>query len=93
MVHSSLNIDRIREGGSNAENINFGVKGAVVRSFLARSGIEPQLDPGGPLRTRADIVREARGLYLPDPVPGLTDGPSNRTVTLENGVLTLSVAQ
>jgi len=60
-VHSSLNIDRIREGGSSAENINFGVKGAVVRSFLATLGLEPQLDPGGPLRTRADIVREARG--------------------------------
>lgn len=60
LVHASLNLDRIREGGSSAENINFGVKGAVVRSFLATIGIEPQLDPGGPSRTRADIVREAR---------------------------------
>jgi S1-C subfamily serine protease len=61
LVHASLNLDRIREGGSSAENINFGVKGAVVRSFLATIGIEPKLDPGGPSRTRADIVREARG--------------------------------
>lgn len=59
-VHSSLNLDRIRDGGSNAENINFGVKGAVVRSFLATIGIEPRLESGGPSRTRADIVREAR---------------------------------
>jgi S1-C subfamily serine protease len=59
-VHSSLNLDRIRDGGSNAENINFGVKGAVIRSFLATIGIEPNLDSGGPVRTRADIVREAR---------------------------------
>lgn len=59
-VHSSLNLDRIRDGGSNAENINFGVKGAVVRSFLATVGIEPVLDPSGPPRSRADIVRQAR---------------------------------
>ena len=59
-VHSSLNLDRIRDGGSNAENINFGVKGAVVRSFLATIGIEPMLDSGGPSRSRADIVRSAR---------------------------------
>jgi S1-C subfamily serine protease len=60
LVHASLNLDRIREGGSSAENINFGVKGAVVRSFLATIGIEPALDPGGLSRSRADIVREAR---------------------------------
>ena len=60
LVQSSLNLDRIREGGSSAENINFGVKAALVRSFLATLGIEPGLDPGGPVRTRADIVREAR---------------------------------
>jgi hypothetical protein len=59
-VHSSLNIDRIREGGSNAENINFGVKGAVVRAFLGTVGIEPQLGGAGPARGRAEIVREAR---------------------------------
>jgi S1-C subfamily serine protease len=59
-VHSSLNLDRIREGGSNAENINFGVKVAVVRAFLATIGIEPKLDSAGPPRSRADIVREAR---------------------------------
>ena len=60
LVHASLNLDRIREGGSSAENINFGVKGALVRSFLATIGIEPTLDSGGPVRSRADIVREAR---------------------------------
>jgi S1-C subfamily serine protease len=61
VVHASLNLDRIREGGSSAENINFGVKAALVRSFLSTVGIEPALEPGGPVRTRADIVREARG--------------------------------
>jgi S1-C subfamily serine protease len=60
LVHASLNLDRIREGGSSAENINFGVKGVVVRSFLAAFGIEPGLDSGGPPRSRAEIVREAR---------------------------------
>jgi len=59
-VHSSLNIDRIREGGSNAENVNFGAKGAIVRAFLSTVGIEAQLERAGPVRSRADIVREAR---------------------------------
>lgn len=60
IVHASLNVDRIREGGSNAENINFGVKGALVRAFLGTVGIEPQLGGAGAARGRADIVREAR---------------------------------
>jgi S1-C subfamily serine protease len=47
IVHASLNVDRIREGGSNAENINFGVKGALVRAFLGTVGIEPQLGGAG----------------------------------------------
>ena len=51
---------RLRDGGINAENINFGVKGAVIRAFLATAGIEPTLAPTGPPRGRADIVREAR---------------------------------
>jgi len=60
IVHASLNVDRIREGGSNAENINFGVKGALVRAFLGTVGIEPRLGGAGTARGRADIVREAR---------------------------------
>jgi S1-C subfamily serine protease len=60
LVHASLNIDRIREGGSNAENINFGVKGALVRAFLGTVGVEPHVVGGGAPRGRADIVREAR---------------------------------
>ncbi len=60
IVHASLNVDRIREGGSNAENINFGVKGALVRAFLGTVGIEPQLGAAGIARGRAEIVREAR---------------------------------
>lgn len=61
LVYSSLNKERLREGGGNAENINFGVKGAVVRSFLSTAGITPRTLPDGPPRSRADIVREARG--------------------------------
>jgi hypothetical protein len=60
MVHASLNLDRVREGGSSAENINFGVKGAIVRSFLSAVGIDPQLNDDARIRSRADIVREAR---------------------------------
>jgi hypothetical protein len=60
IVHASLNVDRLREGGSNAENINFGVKGALVRAFLGTVGIEPQLGAAAAARGRAEIVREAR---------------------------------
>lgn len=61
LVHASLNLDRVREGGSNAENVNFGVKGAVVRAFLGTVGIDPLIAGAGAARSRADIVREARG--------------------------------
>ena len=61
LVYSSLNKELVRQGGSNAENVNFGVKGAVVRSFLSTAGIEPRTLPAGPARNRAEIVREARG--------------------------------
>jgi len=60
LVHASLNKERIREDGSNAENVNFGVKGALVRAFLGTIGVEPQLGSAGAPRSRADIVREAR---------------------------------
>lgn len=60
LVYSSLNKERLREGGSNAENVNFGVKGPVIRAFLSTAGISPRLLPAGPPRPRADIVREAR---------------------------------
>jgi S1-C subfamily serine protease len=60
LVHASLNLDRIREGGSSAENINFGVKGAVVRSFLSAVGVDPELRAEAPVRSRAEIVRDAR---------------------------------
>jgi S1-C subfamily serine protease len=61
LVYSSLNKELVRQGGSNAENVNFGVKGVVVRSFLSTAGVEPRTLPGGPPRSRAEIVREARG--------------------------------
>ena len=60
LVYSSLNKELVRQGGSNAENVNFGVKGAVVRSFLSTAGIEPRLLPPAQPRPRAEIVREAR---------------------------------
>jgi len=60
LVYSSLNKELIRQGGSNAENVNFGVKGAVVRSFLSTAGIEPRILAAAAPRPRADVVREAR---------------------------------
>lgn len=56
LVYSSLNKDIVR----NAENVNFGVKGVVVRSFLGTAGVEPRLLPQAQPRPRSDIVREAR---------------------------------
>lgn len=56
LVYSSLNKDIIR----NAENVNFGVKGVVVRCFLGTAGIEPRLLPPCQARPRAEVVREAR---------------------------------
>jgi S1-C subfamily serine protease len=56
LVYSSLNKDIVR----NAENVNFGVKGVVVRSFLSTAGVEPRLLPATAPRPRADVVREAR---------------------------------
>ena len=60
-VHSSLNMDSVRMDGNRAENVNFGAKAAVIRLFLAMSGIDVAVAPEGPSRSRADVVREARG--------------------------------
>ncbi|WP_230769246.1 trypsin-like peptidase domain-containing protein [Sphingomonas sp. Leaf4] len=43
LVSSSLNLDRIRRSGASAENINFGIKGAMILSFLDSHGLEPQM--------------------------------------------------
>lgn len=60
LVCSSLNVERIRAAGGSAENINFGIKGAIVRSFLDAFGVEPQLaGPSSPIG-RAEMVRQAR---------------------------------
>jgi S1-C subfamily serine protease len=60
LVSSSLNLDRIRATGANAENINFGIKGAIVRSFLDAFGLEPELASPSPPISRALMVRQAR---------------------------------
>lgn len=60
IVHSSLNTDRIREGGGVAENVNFGAKGVAIRTFLSTSNIEPAISRDTNSRSRADVVREAR---------------------------------
>jgi S1-C subfamily serine protease len=60
IVHSSLNTDRVRQGGGIAENVNFGAKGIVIRTFLATSNIEPSISRDSNVRNRAEIVREAR---------------------------------
>lgn len=46
-----------------AQNINFGVKAAVVRSFLHAAGLRPYIAPDGQPISRAEIARQARG-YL-----------------------------
>ena len=56
LVYSSLNKEVVR----NAENVNFGVKVATVRSFLNAVGIDPRLTPPAPSRSRAEVVKEAR---------------------------------
>ncbi len=60
IVHSSLNTDRVRQGGGIAENVNFGAKGIAIRSFLATANIVPAISNVTQTRNRAEIVREAR---------------------------------
>jgi S1-C subfamily serine protease len=60
LVSSSLNLDRIRAAGANAENVNFGIKGAIVRSFLDAFGLEPELAGPLPPISRQAMVRQAR---------------------------------
>lgn len=59
-VHASLNLDRIRHGGGSAENVNFGSKAPILRTFLAANGIGCTVSDDTHQRARADIVREAR---------------------------------
>ncbi|SEJ12264.1 TerD domain-containing protein [Sphingobium sp. AP50] len=61
LVSSSLNLDRIRQSGASAENINFGIKGAIILSFLDSFGIEPPFArPDPAIIGRAAVVRQAR---------------------------------
>lgn len=61
LVHASLNLDHVRQSGGNAENVNFGVKAPIVKTFLATTGINFLQAKAGASRNRADVVREARG--------------------------------
>ena len=60
LVCSSLNLDRIRQSGGSAENINFGIKAAMMIAFLDSFGIEPQMARETRPVGRADVVRQAR---------------------------------
>lgn len=60
LVSSSLNLDRVRRAGGSAENINFGIKGAIIRSFLDAFGLEPQMSPHTQPLGRATVVRRMR---------------------------------
>jgi S1-C subfamily serine protease len=66
LVYSSLNKDIVR----NAENVNFGVKGVVVRSFLSTAGSSRA---SSPMPSRGPRRHRARGpqLHLPHPRRGL----------------------
>ena len=43
------------------QNVNFGVKSALVRSFLHAAGLAPEVAASASPRGRADVAREARG--------------------------------
>ena len=60
LVTASLNLDSVRASGGNAQLVNFGVKGAVIRSFLDSFGVQPALAPAGLVQARAAMVRDAR---------------------------------
>ena len=60
LVTSSLNMEHVRESGGNAQNINFGIKGAVIRSFLDAFGVVPRLAIDAAPVGRAQVVRQAR---------------------------------
>ncbi|MFC4256242.1 trypsin-like serine protease [Altererythrobacter xixiisoli] len=61
LVSSSLNLESIRQSGGSAENINFGIKGAIILSFLDSFGIEPPMaGPNPHIIGRAAVVRQAR---------------------------------
>ena len=44
-----------------AQNINFAVKAALVRSFLHAAGVSPEMAAAAAARPRADVARLARG--------------------------------
>lgn len=68
LVSSSLDLDRLRQAGNNAQNINFAIKGAIIRSFLDAFGVVPQsAADAAPIAPsiaqsigRAAVVRQAR---------------------------------
>lgn len=60
LVCSSLNLDQLRAAGANAENVNFAIKAATVRSFLDAFGLEPELGSSSAPVGRAQMVRQAR---------------------------------
>lgn len=60
LVSSSLNLDRVRQSGANAENINFAIKGAIIRSFLDAFGLSPFLSDRTEPLGRAVVVRQMR---------------------------------
>lgn len=60
LVRSSLNLDHVRRAGASAENVNFGIKGAMMLSFLDAFGIEPLMARDTATIGRAAVVRQAR---------------------------------
>jgi S1-C subfamily serine protease len=60
LVCASLNLDQVRRTGASAENINFGIKGAMILSFLDAFGIEPEMAFDAAAIGRAAVVRQMR---------------------------------
>lgn len=61
LVSSSLDLEHLRWSGGSAENVNFGIKAAVIRSFLDAFGLEVRLSARGEALGRAAVVRQMRG--------------------------------
>lgn len=62
LVCASLDLEHVRRAGGSAENVNFGIKAAMIRSFLDAAGVAPVLAADEPPLGRAAVVRRMRGV-------------------------------
>lgn len=60
LVSSSLDLDHVRRSGANAENINFGIKAAIIRSFIDAFGLQAMPSETSQTLSRAAVVQRLR---------------------------------